>query len=61
MVTPVEPLINPTNGEVDAYGFRVYFDTVEFGDDIQADILIDRHNIIHDLHGVERFIEEGRD
>ena len=60
VVTQVEPIYDVDNidGKPIAYGFRVYFDTVEFGDDIQADILIDRHNIIHDIHGIKRSVEE---
>lgn len=57
VVTPVEPIYNGDLGPFDAptaYGFWVYFDTVEFDTDIQADILIDRHNIVRDLHSLKR-------
>ena len=39
VVTPVEPIYDLDGDNPDepiAYGFQVYFDTVEFGDDIEA-------------------------
>lgn len=61
VVTPVEPIYDTDDldGDPKAYGFLVYFDTVEFGDDVQADILIDRHNIVRDLHSLKRNYAEN--
>jgi len=57
VVTPVGPIYNGDLGPFDmptAYCFWVFFDTVEFDADVQADILIDRHSIIRNSHGQER-------
>lgn len=52
VVTPVEPIYDIDGDNPDepiAYGFQVYFDTVEFGDDIQAGFRVERHDISHKI------------
>lgn len=47
VVTPVTPIYDRDTNEIKAYGFWVYFDTVEFDDDVIVKVLVDRTNISH--------------
>lgn len=66
VVTPVIPLFDMTNGpfgpfeEPVAYGFRVYFDTVEFNDKINVNVVVDEHNVVRDLHSLNTLNLEKR-
>lgn len=43
IVTPVEPIWDIDRHEIMRYGFWVYFDTVEFDNDIHANVLPDSY------------------
>lgn len=63
VVTPVIPLFDITSGffgEPVAYGFRVYFDTVEFNDKIKVNVTVDEHNVVRDLHSLNTLNLEKR-
>ena len=63
VVTPVIPLFGMTSGpsqEPVAYGFRVYFDTVEFNDKIKVNVAVDEHNVVRDLHSLNTLNLEKR-
>lgn len=48
IVTPVEPFYDINDSEkIAAYGFWVYFDTVELDSDVQVQIQIDRFDVDH--------------
>lgn len=48
VVTPVKPIYDTNNPEkIAAYGFWVYFDTVELDNDVQVQIQIDRFDTDH--------------
>ena len=47
VVSQVSPIHDQETDEVKAYGFWVYFDTVEMDDDIRVDILVDRTGVVH--------------
>lgn len=67
VVTPVIPLFdnwmirtNDPFEEPVAYGFRVYFDTVEFNNKIKVNVVVDEHNVVRDLHSLNTLnLEKG--
>ena len=63
VVTPVIPIFDMTSdpfGDPVAYGFRVYFDTVEFNNKIKVNVAVDEHNVVRDLHSLNTLNLEKR-
>ena len=63
VVTPVIPLFGMTSGpsaEPVAYVFRLYFDTVEFNNKINVNVVVDEHNVVRDLHSLNTLNLEKR-